>query len=208
MRWLVGVDGTRPRLATSTSSVRMKLPTSWRLTRSAADAAIVRSAARAPRAPPPDDVGQQIRRRDEAGHETTLSETEFWVPCGGRRSTGVRGHSRGDRAGTGPGGSSRCHTGVTLRASRRSTPVTRSPRRRPSARRWTSCATSSATGAIEFSELLILGAQEKLARVRAEREDVADRRARLADRIRRRDLPVDPAAADEVRRSGWARPRP
>ena len=58
---------------------------------------------------------------------------------------------------------------------------------------------------IEFSELLILGAQEKLARVRAEREDVADRRARLADRIRRRDLPVDPAAADEVRRSGWAR---
>ena len=58
---------------------------------------------------------------------------------------------------------------------------------------------------IEFSELLILGAQEKLARVRAEREDVADRRARLADRIRRRDLPVDPAAADEVRRSGWVR---
>jgi hypothetical protein len=61
-------------------------------------------------------------------------------------------------------------------------------------------------GRIEFSELLILGAQEKLARLRADREDVADRRARLADRIRRRDLPLDPAAAEEVRRSGWARP--
>jgi hypothetical protein len=59
---------------------------------------------------------------------------------------------------------------------------------------------------IEFSELLILGAQEKLARVRAQREGIADRRARLAERIRRRDLPVDPAAADEVRRQGWSRP--
>ena len=58
---------------------------------------------------------------------------------------------------------------------------------------------------IEFSELLILGAQEKLARLRAEREDVAVRRARLADRIRGRDLPLDPAAADAVRRQGWAR---
>jgi hypothetical protein len=58
---------------------------------------------------------------------------------------------------------------------------------------------------IEFSELLILGAQEKLARVRAEREGIAERRARLADRIRRRDLPLDPAAAEEVRRAGWAR---
>jgi hypothetical protein len=59
---------------------------------------------------------------------------------------------------------------------------------------------------IEFSELLILGAQEKLARLRAEREGVAEKRARLADRIRRRDLPVDPVAADEVRRAGWVRP--
>jgi hypothetical protein len=58
---------------------------------------------------------------------------------------------------------------------------------------------------IEFSELLILGAQEKLARLRAEREGIAEKRARLADRIRSRDLPLDPAAADEVRRSGWSR---
>jgi hypothetical protein len=58
---------------------------------------------------------------------------------------------------------------------------------------------------IEFSELLILGAQEKLARVRAEREGIASRRARLAERIRRRDLPLDPAAAEAVRQKGWAR---
>ena len=58
---------------------------------------------------------------------------------------------------------------------------------------------------IEFSELLILGAQEKLARLRGEREGIADRRARLADRIRRRDLPLDAAAAEEVRRQGWVR---
>ena len=45
MRWLVGVDGTRSKRPTSTSSVRMKLPTNCRLTRSAADAAIVRTAA-------------------------------------------------------------------------------------------------------------------------------------------------------------------
>jgi hypothetical protein len=52
---------------------------------------------------------------------------------------------------------------------------------------------------------VILGAQAKLAQLRAERDGTTDRRARLADRIRRRDLPVDPAAADEVRHRGWAR---
>jgi hypothetical protein len=57
-----------------------------------------------------------------------------------------------------------------------------------------------------MGELVILGAQEKLARVRAERNDTAALRRRLADRIRRRDIPADRAAADEVRRAGWARP--
>ena len=59
---------------------------------------------------------------------------------------------------------------------------------------------------VPLSELVILGAREKLARVRAERESILERRRRLADRIRSRELPVDVEAAEEVRRSGWARP--
>ena len=59
---------------------------------------------------------------------------------------------------------------------------------------------------VEMSELVILGAQEKLSRVRAQRDDTAALRRRLADRIRSRDIPADRAAADEVRRAGWARP--
>jgi hypothetical protein len=59
---------------------------------------------------------------------------------------------------------------------------------------------------IEFSELVILGAHQKVAQLRATRDDTASRRRQLAERIRRRDVPVDRAAADEVRRAGWARP--
>jgi hypothetical protein len=58
---------------------------------------------------------------------------------------------------------------------------------------------------VEMGELVILGAREKLARVRAERDNTAARRRRLADRVRRGDIPVDRQAADEVRRAGWAR---
>lgn len=58
---------------------------------------------------------------------------------------------------------------------------------------------------VELGELVILGAREKLARVRAEREDTSALRRRLAERVRRRDIPADRAAADEVRRTGWAR---
>jgi hypothetical protein len=53
---------------------------------------------------------------------------------------------------------------------------------------------------------VILGAQEKLSRIRDERDETAALRRRLADRVRRRDIPADRAAADEVRRAGWARP--
>jgi hypothetical protein len=59
---------------------------------------------------------------------------------------------------------------------------------------------------VEMSELVILGAREKVAQLRAEREGLAARRRALADRVRRHDVPADVAAADEVRRSGWARP--
>jgi len=58
---------------------------------------------------------------------------------------------------------------------------------------------------VEMGELVIIGAQEKLARMRAGREDTAGLRRRLADRVRRQDIPADRAAADEVRRAGWAR---
>jgi hypothetical protein len=60
-------------------------------------------------------------------------------------------------------------------------------------------------GRIEFGELVILGAREKVAQLRAERDDIASKRRRLAARVRRRDVPVDRAAAEEVRRAGWAR---
>lgn len=59
---------------------------------------------------------------------------------------------------------------------------------------------------IELGELVILGAGQKVAQLRAQREDAATLRRQLAERIRRRDLPVDRDAADEVRRAGWARP--
>ena len=59
---------------------------------------------------------------------------------------------------------------------------------------------------IELGELVILGANRKVALLRAQREDTTARRRQLADRIRRRDIPADRAAADEVRRAGWTRP--
>jgi hypothetical protein len=59
---------------------------------------------------------------------------------------------------------------------------------------------------IELSELVILGARQKVSQLRATRDDTTSRRRQLAERIRRRDIPVDRASADEVRRAGWARP--
>ncbi len=58
---------------------------------------------------------------------------------------------------------------------------------------------------VELGELVILGASEKVARLRAERDDRAARRRNLADRMRRRDVLAEREAADEVRRAGWAR---
>ena len=58
---------------------------------------------------------------------------------------------------------------------------------------------------VELGELVILGANAKLAQLRAERANVTARRKQLADRIRSGSFETDLAAADEVRRSGWAR---
>jgi hypothetical protein len=58
---------------------------------------------------------------------------------------------------------------------------------------------------VPLGELVILGANAKVAELRAERDDKAAGRRRLADRIRARDLPaVDREAAEEVKRL-WAR---
>jgi putative component of toxin-antitoxin plasmid stabilization module len=59
---------------------------------------------------------------------------------------------------------------------------------------------------IEFGELVILGANQKVAQLRSARERTMSRRQQLAQRIRHREIPVDRAAADAVRRAGWARP--
>jgi hypothetical protein len=58
---------------------------------------------------------------------------------------------------------------------------------------------------IELGELVVLGADAKLAALRAERLGETTLRRRLANRVRARELPVSREAADEVRASGWAR---
>jgi len=68
------------------------------------------------------------------------------------------------------------------------------PKRLPSRRRSTNCAKN-----------WTIRHGSSSARLRATRSDATARRRQLAERIRRRDLPVDRAAADEVRRAGWAR---
>ncbi len=61
------------------------------------------------------------------------------------------------------------------------------------------------TDRVELGELVVLGAHEKVARLRSEREDQASLLRSLAARVRAGDVPIDRDAADEVRRSGWAR---
>lgn len=58
---------------------------------------------------------------------------------------------------------------------------------------------------IDWGELVILGAQAKLARLDAERAETLGARNWLAERIREGDPLVDPDAAAEVRLRGWTR---
>jgi len=62
------------------------------------------------------------------------------------------------------------------------------------------------TDRVPLGELVVLGAREKVRELRAERDDRLARRRRLTDRIRARERLADPAAAEEVRKHGWARP--
>ena len=57
-----------------------------------------------------------------------------------------------------------------------------------------------------LSELVMIGAREKAARLRVDSDRGAELRQQLADKIRRGELDVDPQLAEEVRRTGWARP--
>ncbi len=54
---------------------------------------------------------------------------------------------------------------------------------------------------LDLTELVVLGAQTKLASLRAAQEDREVKLKRLAEKIRRRELDVDPALADEAKRS-------
>lgn len=58
---------------------------------------------------------------------------------------------------------------------------------------------------VDLAELVILGAHEKLELLRATRGTQLGLRQHLAERVRTRRLPTDLEAAEEVRRSGWAR---
>jgi hypothetical protein len=59
---------------------------------------------------------------------------------------------------------------------------------------------------VPMGEIVILGAREKVRALRGERDEQAELRKRGADRIRgRRPLPIDREAAEQARRTGWAR---
>lgn len=58
---------------------------------------------------------------------------------------------------------------------------------------------------VELGELVVLGANAKLAALRTERVNGEALRRRLADRVRSRRLPVSQEAAEEVRATGWTR---
>ena len=58
---------------------------------------------------------------------------------------------------------------------------------------------------VQLGELVVLGAEAKLMRLRSQRENQALVRRRLAERIRTGELTVDLDAAEEVRRTGFSR---
>jgi hypothetical protein len=59
------------------------------------------------------------------------------------------------------------------------------------------------TDRVPLARLLIMGAQAEATRLRAERERAREARETVADWIRAKRIPGDPAAAEEVRRTGW-----
>ena len=58
------------------------------------------------------------------------------------------------------------------------------------------------TDRVPLAELVVLGAGEKVRRLREERDNSAGRQ-QVAEWIRTKTIPGDPQAAEEVRRTGW-----
>jgi hypothetical protein len=56
---------------------------------------------------------------------------------------------------------------------------------------------------VPLAELVVLGAREKVTRLRAERDATQAALDEVAEWIRTRTVPVDAEAAEEVRRTGW-----
>lgn len=54
---------------------------------------------------------------------------------------------------------------------------------------------------LDLAELVVLGAEAKLARLQIDDPERVAARRRLADMIRNRELDVDPALADEAKRA-------
>jgi len=60
---------------------------------------------------------------------------------------------------------------------------------------------------VPMGDVVIRGAREMAAEIREKQSEKVRRLHRLADRIRNREgFDVDLAAAEEVRRTGWAKP--
>ena len=64
---------------------------------------------------------------------------------------------------------------------------------------------ASGEASVALGELVVLGAHEKVRRLRDARARDDALLTDLADRVRRREALVDADAAEQVRRAGWAR---
>jgi hypothetical protein len=59
------------------------------------------------------------------------------------------------------------------------------------------------TDKVPLAELVVLGAREKVTRLREERDETQAALDEIAEWIRTRTVPGDPEAAEEARRTGW-----
>jgi hypothetical protein len=59
------------------------------------------------------------------------------------------------------------------------------------------------TDRVPLAELVVIGATEKVRRLRLDRDETVAGARQIAQWIRTGTVPVDPDAAEEVRRTGW-----